>query len=135
MPVRKILLFISHAWDYNKQYYSLVRLLEERSYFDFYNHSVPKHDPLDGERVRELENKLRNKMINCQVVLGIAGVYATYHEWLKKEIKMAKEYGKPIIGVRPRGQVRISQVVESNADQIVGWNADSIVSAIREVLR
>lgn len=135
MSVRKILLFISHTWDYNKQYYNLVRLLEERPYFDFYNHSVPKHDPLDGERVRELENKLRNKMINCQVVLVIAGVYATYHERLKKEIKMAKEYGKPIIGVRPRGQVRISQVVQSNADQIVGWNADSIVSAIREVLR
>ena len=134
MCMRKIRLFISHAWDYNKQYYNLVRLLEERSYFDFYNHSVPKHDPLDARTVRELEERLRNQMENCHVVLVIAGVYATYRDWIKKEIKMAKGYGKPIIGVRPRGQVRISQIVQDNADKIVGWTADSVVSAIREVL-
>ena len=130
--MRKIRLFISHAWDYNKQYYNLVRLLEERPYFDFYNHSVPKHDPLHAEG-RELEDRLRNQMINCHVVLVIAGVYSTYRDWIKKEIKKAKGYGKPIIGVRPRGQVRISQIVQDNADKIVGWNADSVVSAIREV--
>lgn len=133
MGMRKIRLFISHAWDYNKQYYNLVRLLEERPYFDFYNHSVPKHDPLDARTARELEDKLRNQMINCHVVLVIAGVYSTYRDWIKKEIKMAKGYGKPIIGVRPRGQVRISQIVQDNADKIVGWTADSVVSAIREV--
>lgn len=135
MGMRKIRLFISHAWDYNNQYYNLVRLLEERPYFGFYNHSVPKHDPLDARTIRELEERLHNQIINCHVVLVIAGVYVTYHEWLKKEIKMAKGYGKPIIGVRPWGQMRISQVVQNNADKIVGWNADSVVSAIREVLR
>jgi len=134
MGMRKIRLFISHAWDYNKQYYNLVRLLEERPYFDFYNHSVPKHDPLDARTVRELEERLRNQMGNCHVVLVIAGVYPTYRDWIKKEIKMAKGYGKPIIGVRPRGQVRISQIVQDNADKIVEWNTDSVVSAIREVL-
>lgn len=134
MCMRKIRLFISHAWDYNKQYYNLVRLLEERSYFDFYNHSVPRHDPLDARTVRELEERLRNQMENCHVVLVIAGVYPTYRDWIKKEITMAKGYGKPIIGVRPRGQVRISQIVQDNADKIVGWTADSVVSAIREVL-
>ena len=131
--MKKIRLFISHAWDYNKQYYNLVRLLEQRAYFDFYNHSVPKHDPLDARTVRELEDRLRDKMGNCHVVLVIAGVYSTYRDWIKKEIKMAKGYGKPIIGVRPRGQVRISQIVQDNADKIVGWTADSVVSAIREV--
>ena len=132
--MRKIRLFISHAWAYKHQYYNLVRLLEQRPYFNFYNHSVPKHDPLDARTIRKLEDRLHNQMINCHVVLVIAGVYATYHEWLKKEIRMAKGYGKPIIGVRPWGQERISQVVQNNADKIVGWNADSIVNAIRKVL-
>lgn len=136
MPsVEKVRLFISHAWDYNQQYYSLVNLLEERPYFDFYNHSVPQHDPLDARTVRELEDKLRSHMRNCQVVIVLAGVYATYRDWIQKEIKIAKEYGKPIVGVRPWGQERISQVVQDNADRIVGWNADSVVDAIREVLR
>lgn len=132
--MRKIRLFISHAWTYKNQYYNLVRLLEQRAYFDFYNHSVPKHDPLDARTVRELEDRLRDKMGNCHVVLVIAGVYSTYRDWIKKEIRIAKKYDKPIIGVRPWGQERISQVVQNNADKIVGWNADSIVNAIRKVL-
>jgi len=54
--IEKVRLFISHAWDYNQQYYSLVNLLRERPYFDFYNHSVPQYDPLDARTVRELED-------------------------------------------------------------------------------
>jgi hypothetical protein len=135
MPsVDKVRLFISHAWTYNHQYYNLVKLLEERPYFDFYNYSVPQHAPLNARTVRELENKLRNQMRSCQVVIVLAGVYATYRDWMKKEIEIAMEYEKPIVGVRPRGQNRISQVVQDSANRIVGWNADSVVSAIREVL-
>lgn len=136
MPsVDRVRLFISHAWAYNDQYDSLLKLLEERPFFDFYNHSVPQHDPLNAQTVRELEDKLRNQMRSCQVVIVLAGVYATYRDWIRKEIKIAVEYGKPLVGVRPWGQDRISQVVQDSADKIVGWNADSVVSAIREVLR
>jgi len=74
-------------------------------------------------------------MRNCQVVIVLAGMYATYRDWIQKERRMAKEYGKPIVGVRPWGQERTSQVVQDNADRIVGWNANSVVGAIREVLR
>lgn len=52
--VKKVRLFISHAWDYNKQYDNLIKLLRIRPYFEFYNHSVPKHDPLDSKTKKEL---------------------------------------------------------------------------------
>jgi hypothetical protein len=40
-------LFISHAWDYNDDYYTLEGMLRDSPNFAFRNYSVPKHDPLD----------------------------------------------------------------------------------------
>jgi hypothetical protein len=132
MPYLKIRrLFISHAWDYNGQYHNLVNLLQNKALFTFYNHSVPKHDPLDAKTIRQLEERLRNQMSGCHVVLVIAAVYPSYRKWIQKELEIAAEYGKPIIGVKPSGQQLISLTVQSFADEIVGWNSDSIVKAIR----
>ena len=39
-------LFISHSWDHNNDYNSLVHLLKKIDNFVFYNYSVPEHDPL-----------------------------------------------------------------------------------------
>jgi len=45
---------------------------------------------------------------------------------------MAQEMDKPIIGVRPWGAERISNLVQENADVIVGWNGESVVGAIQD---
>ena len=39
-------LFISHAWGYNDDYYKLVNLLDNHNLFNWYNFSVPEHEPL-----------------------------------------------------------------------------------------
>lgn len=64
-------------------------------------------------------------------ILAIAGVYATHSDWMNWELSTATILKKPIIGVRPRGQERISRVVSDYALEIVSWNTESIVSAIR----
>lgn len=51
---------------------------------------------------------------------------------MKWELNKAIEKGVPIIGVIPRGQERISAIVNDRADEIVHWNTESIVSAIRK---
>lgn len=38
-----------------------------------------------------------------------------------------------IIAVRPRGSTNISATVQQAASRIVGWNTESVVSAIREL--
>lgn len=53
-------------------------------------------------------------------------------KWIQREIDIAVEYGKPIIGIKPWGQEKIPQAVAKVAKEIVGWNTDSIVSAIRK---
>lgn len=127
-------IFISHAWLYNSEYYRLVELLEDYPDFDFYNHSVPEHDPLDFETTKELEQKLLNQMRGSQAVIVIAGMYAAYRNWIQKEIEVAKSWGKPIIGVKPWGQLNIPKVVTDNADIVVGWNAKSVVDAINKTV-
>lgn len=130
--MRKPRLFISHAWRYNDKYYRLLELLEDRKYFDFYNHSVPEHDPLDFNRKSELEALLRNQIRGCNCVLVLAGVYASYREWIQKEIEIANDYGKPIIGIKTWGQERVSAIVLKNATELVGWNTESVINSIRK---
>ncbi len=130
-------LFISHSWSYEDQYDRLVALLRNRPYFDFRDYSVPSDDPIYGARTdAQLREAIRNQMMRCHVVIILAGVYATYSKWIDEEIGLAKlgfAYPKPILAVRPWGNRAISSRVREAADRIVGWNTESVVSAIRDL--
>lgn len=137
MSVKTYNIFLSHSWSYSDVYENLIKLLEKAPYFSFKDYSVPKNDPIhNAPNSQALYEAIKNQMIPCHVVLIMAGVYATYSAWIKKEIKIANtEFSnpKPIIAVKPWAQTNISSVVVENANKIVGWNTDSIVSAIREL--
>lgn len=126
-------LFISHSWNYSKAYEGLTKLLDNASYFCYKNYSVPKDEPMvirSRFYESELKNKIKNQMSSCSVVLILAGVYATYSESIDMEINVAKELRKPIIAIEPWGSEKTSLKVKQNADKIVGWNANSIITAI-----
>jgi len=59
-------------------------------------------------------------------------MYASYSRWINVEMDLADEFRKPMIGVRPWGQERTPQAVQDRVKEMVGWNTDSIVSAIRK---
>ena len=128
-------LFVSHAWKYGDDYNRLVGLLDAAPNFQGRNYSVPKHDPAIDPNTSSGRVKLLNaldaqvKPVNCMLILG--GMYAAYSYWIKQEIRIAKEYGKPIIAVYPWGQERMPADVHDAADEEVKWNTDSIVAAIR----
>ena len=128
-------LFISHSWTYSNAYEKLTGLLNDASYFSYKNYSVPKNDPIhDAQNQAELYEAIKKQISPSQVVLILAGVYATYSKWIDKEIKIAKsEFFSPklIIAIQPWGAEKTSQKVKDNADRIVGWNTSSIVTAIR----
>ncbi len=132
-------IFISHSWSYGSNYSNLVNLLRQSSGFIFKDYSVPKDDPIhNANNDAELRQAIRDQMGPCSVVIVLAGVYATYSRWIYEEITLAKEgfcKAKPIIAVRPRGNERISQKVKYAADRLVGWNTQSVVRAIREVVQ
>lgn len=132
-------LFISHSWSYSDSYDKLVSLLENRPYFNFKNFSVPKNDPIHNAPNQQLLYEAIKKQINLtHVVIILAGVYASYSNWIDKEIKIAKnEYNssKPILAIEPWGSEKTSELVKKNANLIVKWNTESIVDGIRQLVK
>lgn len=130
-------LFISHAWKYNEDYHRLINLIKNANYFKYRNYSVPEHDPvidpntpIGVTKLKELLDK-QIKPVNC--VLIICGMYVNHKFWIQTEIEIAAaKYNKPIIGVIPWGAERVPVEVQNVANEMVRWNTDSIVTAIRK---
>jgi hypothetical protein len=124
-------LFISHAWDYNEEYYRLVNFLKDAPYFVFRNYSVPEHDRLMVNTVSALEDGLWKQIRPVNAVLILSGMYTNHRKWIQREIEISQALNKPIIGIIPWGQQRVPTEVQNVAKIMVGWNTSSIVDAIR----
>ncbi len=133
MPyLRDYHILISHSWDYSSDYETIKSWLDSAEYFRWADYSVPLTNPIDFHTKRELKEKLREKISLCSCVIILSGMYVSYSEWIDYEIDTAIELGKPIIGIKPRGQERIPSKVSCNANVMVGWNSNSVVNAVRE---
>lgn len=131
-PLRNYHIFISHAWRYDADYHRLVALLNNAPLFEWSNYSVPQHDPVDANNTAKLKKELTQQINPTSVVLIISGMYVPYREWIQYEIDESERLGKPIIGIRPRGAERLPKEVQKAAKEMVGWNTDSIVAAVRK---
>jgi len=88
-------------------------------------------------RNKALKGAIKAHMAPCGVVLILAGVYASYSKWIDIEIDLARNgfmLSKPVIAIAPWGSERTSTVVKNASCRIVGWRADSVVGAIRELV-
>ena len=131
---REYRVFISHSWDYSDEYERLVELLDQANYFEYRNYSVPEEDAIDAVTENQLEEALQEKQIKpVSVVIVLAGLYSTYSDWIGKEIRIAEDEDKPILGVEPWGSDRTSDYVERHADEMVRWNTSSIVDSVRDL--
>lgn len=130
-------IFISHSWTYSDEYEKLVNLLDAKPYFFYRNYSVPQDDPLHTRGTdKALYNAIKRQITPSSVVVILAGVYASYSKWIDKEIQIAQtefKTSKPILAIKPRGSQNTSVKVKDAANEIVGWNTESIVSAIRRL--
>ena len=98
-------LFISHAWKYGDDYKS------------------------------EIQELISAKIRPSQITIVLSGMYAAHSDWMKYEIDESVRMGKPILAVLPWGQQRVPSYITMHADKIVGWNTNSIVSAIRSLIK
>ena len=125
-------IFISHSWDNDQDHKNLKSLLNDRGYFNVEFEEVTKDKPINSENAAYIKSQIKEKIKNSNIVLGLAGVYASYSDWMEWELDKARELGVSIVGVIPRGQERISTVVSSRSKEDVRWNTESIVAAIRQ---
>ena len=111
----------------------LRRLLENRGYFKVNFLETPPHDPINSTNSNYVKSVISEHILASDVVIGMAGVYASHSEWMKWELDKALELKRPILGVIPWGQTNISNVVRERAKALVRWNTESIVDAIRQL--
>lgn len=131
-PLKTRTLFISHAWQYDEHYNTLVKWFNEESNFDWKNCSVPSHDSLPDKTSKGLSEGMTRQISPAQCVIVLGGMYAAHSAWIEYEINEAKRMEKVIIGVRPWGQERIPKIVQdSSICDPVGWNRSSVIDAIR----
>lgn len=126
-------LFISHSWKYSKRYLSMVDLLNNRAYFNWKNYSVPETKAFGPMANYNMKEELRQQIrpVHCVIIIG--GMWTNYSDWIQFEIDYAKSISKPILGVRPRGAKVMPTAVSNSADDVVNWNANSIVDGIRNI--
>ncbi|MHA2940213.1 TIR domain-containing protein [Vibrio sp. RC27] len=127
--------FISHSWDHSGDLEGLRRLLNERGYFNIEFKEVSRIEPINSSNASYVKARLKEKILNSDIVIGLAGVYASHSDWMEWELDTALANGVPVIGVIPRGQVRSSTTVTSRSKADVRWNTESIISAIRDYSR
>lgn len=130
-------LFISHAWKYGDDYDRLISMLNEAPNFSYRNYSAPEDNPLvnrDGTPVSnktQIKDAIRRKINPVNCVLVISGMYYNNREWMQFELDYAKQKNKPIVAIKPWGNVIMPKEITDVADEVVNWNTSSIVSAIR----
>lgn len=121
--------FISHAWSYSDSYYRFVDLLNAASNFKWKNYSVPEHSPIADDE--DLKRELKNQINPVHIVVILSGMYTNHSKWINFEMDYADEKGKPMIGVIPWGAKRTPKEIQDRVKEMVRWNTDSFVSAIR----
>lgn len=131
-------IFISHAWKYGDSYTNLTNLLDSANNFSYYNYSAPQERPLFPPGTPKTNSQIRTlitqKIRPSQITIVISGMYAAYSDWMKYEIDESVRMGKPILGIYPWGQTYVPSYVVYYANEMVHWNTDSIVSAIRRLV-
>lgn len=124
--------FISHSWSHVDDLRILRNLLENRGYFQVEFEEASPDEPINSDNSAYIRRRLREKISNSDIVLGIAGVYASHSDWMEWELDTALKEKVPIVGVIPRGQKRISKIVTDHSVENVHWNVESIVETIRK---
>lgn len=130
-------LFISHHHKDDAEVSKLTNLLNGKGY-DIRNSSVrmkPQNQRrMDENRVSDkvIERILRMKISWASTVVVLIGKDTHKRPWVNWEIDKAHQQGKRIVGVYARGGTEsdIPPSLEKYGSAIVGWNSDSVISAI-----
>jgi len=125
-------IFISHAWDYTADVESLRSLINARTHFNCIYSDVGKYEPINSSNAYYIKSRLKERILSSHLMIGMAGIYASHSDWMKWELDTALANNIPIVGVIPRGALRISSIVSSRANELVRWNTESIISAVRK---
>jgi len=131
--------FVSHHHKDDASVDGLTSIVSGKGY-QLRNSSI-RVKPENQERINKkqisdktIERLLRIKMRWASQVIVVIGKETHQREWVKWEIQVAHDLGKPIIAVYENGlkdQIQMPENLDKYATSIVGWRSDSIVEALK----
>lgn len=135
LQIKNIHIFISHSWGYDDHYNKVKEWISSAGW-NISDYSIPRSNPLDTKTNAQLRNGIIEHIRHASIVIICAGMYDSYSNWIQFEIDTALAMNKPVIAVKPWGNVRIPAAIQNNSDKIlvVNWQKDSVISGIRSLL-
>jgi hypothetical protein len=128
--------FICHAYRHGDIYNRLRSLLLGARRFTLRNESIPDDMLLEFKGTDELRSAIRARIARSDVVLVLTKPVAKRSAWLQEEIRIAVEFGKPIIAITYKPEDKKSRLVMQSATRHVDtWRGDTVIRAIREEVR
>jgi hypothetical protein len=124
--LRQYQLFISHKGEDDEEYLTFIQRILEAPDFKWKDHGiVGKNSPED----------LKSQIEPVDIVIILSGLYAKHPDLIKNQVKIAREFNKPIVLIRPYGLEEVPPELEEIAEDVVGWNRVCIVESIEESLQ
>lgn len=127
----KINLYVSHSFAHADKYDRIIDFVRDEgvTIADF---SVPVWKQIDGDR-EAVFSAIADRIRWCSRVLVLLTDKAHKSPYIEFEVQVARELGKPIIGVYPHGRNEgsIPGFVAEGFYKIVGWTQGSIAKALR----
>lgn len=130
--------FISHHHKDDAQVDKLTDLLSKKG-FNIRNSSI-RAKPANQERLDKglvsdavIKRLLRMKISWAGSVIVLVGKETHTRPWVNWEVEQAHKQGKNIVGVYEHGlkdKVDLPPALEKYSTSVVGWDSDSIMSAI-----
>ena len=124
-------IFISHSWTNLDELRHMENLLKHKGCSSVIFEELVFEDSFDSVNADKIKQILENKIKKSNVFVGIAAQTAANQEWIKWELETALANNVPIVGVLSRGHNVVSEVFNKNANHVVKWYTESIVTAIK----
>jgi hypothetical protein len=124
-------LFISHGWEAGEAYSRFVSTLDAIPSLEWENTADPEAGSANlGES--QGEALLRQQMADANAVVILADVYEEHPEWVRRELALARDEGKPIIVVQPWGARTTPDSLREAGDVLVGWNSERLIMVLAD---
>ncbi len=125
--------FISYQYENDKHYKNLLLAWDSNKQFDFYISDYSADVSINSVNATAIKSTLSRYINQSTVFLIIVGKQTYKSDWVKWEIRKAKELGKKIVAVKTdRANTSPSELLGTGASWAMSFTYLAISKAIKE---
>lgn len=131
-PIR---VFVTHSFQESDDYLRIFEFLECVDRFYYLNVSKPEEAP-DSGGMEEVKDVLIQQIKNAEAMFVLPALYEAQPDLVKFMMDAADANGKPMIAIRPFGQVtETPPALVERCNEHIEWNAREMVDALKRQAR